>query len=68
LLVLGHHTGVAQFLDVVDLRHPMHLLLAPELLDRLKVEMSKLLVATPGLIISTSSETEGPSHLHVKHV
>jgi hypothetical protein len=46
----------------------MHLLLAPELLDCLKVEMSKLLVATPGLIISTSSETEGPSHLHVKHV
>jgi hypothetical protein len=67
-LVLGHHAGVAQLLDVVDLWHPVHHLLAPELPERLEVEMPKLLMPTPGLIISTSGEAEGPSHLLVKHV
>jgi hypothetical protein len=55
-------------LDVVDLQHPAHHLLAPELLEWLKVEMPKPLVLMPGLIISTSGEAEGPSYLHVKHV
>jgi hypothetical protein len=67
-LVLGHHVCVAQLLDVVDLRHPAHHLLAPELPERLEVEMPKLLMLMPGPIISTSGEAEGPSHLHVKHV
>jgi hypothetical protein len=67
-LVLGHHTGVTQLLNVVDVRHSTHHLLAPELPERLEVEMPKPLVPTPCLIISTSSEAEGPSHLHVKHV
>jgi hypothetical protein len=53
---------------VVDLRHPVHHLLVPELPEGLKVEMPKPLMPTPGLIISTSGEVEGPSHLHVKHV
>jgi hypothetical protein len=67
-LVLGHHAGVPQLLDVVDLRHPAHHLLAPELPERLDVVMPKLLVPTPCLIISMSGEAEGPSHVHVKHV
>jgi hypothetical protein len=46
----------------------MHHLLAPELSERLEVEMPKLFMPTPGLIISTSGEAEGSSHLHVKHV
>jgi hypothetical protein len=67
-LVLGHHAGVAQLLDVVDLRHPAHHLLTLELPERLEVEMPKPLMPMLGLIISTSGEAEGPSHLHVKHV
>jgi hypothetical protein len=31
LLELGHHASVAQLLDVVNLRHPVHHLLTPEL-------------------------------------
>jgi hypothetical protein len=53
-LVLDHHVGVTQLLDVVDLWHPTHHLLAPELPEHLEVEMPKPLVPTPGLIISTS--------------
>jgi hypothetical protein len=67
-LVLGHHASVAQLLDMVDLRHPVHHLIAPELSECLKVEMPKSLVPTLGLIISMSNEVEGLSHLHVKHV
>jgi hypothetical protein len=66
--VLSHNAGVTQLLDVVDLWHPTHHLLTPELPERLKVEMPKPLMPTTGLIISTSGETEGPSHLNVKHV
>jgi hypothetical protein len=68
LLVLGHHAGVAWLLDMVDLRHPAHHLLVPELPERLKVEMPKPLVPMLGLIISTSGEARGLSYLHVKHV
>jgi hypothetical protein len=67
-LVLGHHACVAQLLDVVDLRHPAHHLLAPDLPERLEVEMPKPLVPMPSLIVSTSDEAEGLDHLHVKHV
>jgi hypothetical protein len=67
-LVLGHHAGVAQLIDVVDMRHPVHHLLAPELLERLKVEVPKPLVPMLGLTISMSGEAEEPSHIHVKHV
>jgi hypothetical protein len=57
--VLGHHVGVAQLLDVVDLRHPTHHLLTLELPERLEVEMPKPRMPTPGLIISMSGEAEG---------
>jgi hypothetical protein len=57
-LVLGHHAGVAQLLDVVDLRHPTHHLLTPEFPERLEVEMPKPLVPKPGLIISMSGAPE----------
>jgi hypothetical protein len=67
-LVLGHHAGVTQLLDVVDLWHPTHHLLAPKLPEHLKVEMPKPLMPMSKLIILTSGEAEGPSHLHVKHV
>jgi hypothetical protein len=67
-LVLGHHAGVAQLVNVVDMQHLVHHLLAPELLERLEVEVPKPLVPTLGLIISMSGEAEGSSHIHVKHV
>jgi hypothetical protein len=67
-LVLGHHACVAQLLDVVDLRHPAHHLLAPDLPEHLEVEMPKPLMPKPSLIVSTSDEAEGLDHLHVKHV
>jgi hypothetical protein len=67
LLVLGHHACVTQLRDVVDLRHPTHHLLAPEILERLEVEMPEPFMPTPGLIVSMSGEAEGPDHLHVKH-
>jgi hypothetical protein len=67
-LVFGHHAGVAQLLDVVDLWHPTYHLLTPELPERLEVEMTKPLMAMSSLIISTSGKAEGLSHLHVKHV
>jgi hypothetical protein len=67
-LVLGHHASVAQLLDVVDLRHLAHHRLAPDLPERLEVEMPKPLVPTPCLIVSTSGEAERLGLLHVKHV
>jgi hypothetical protein len=56
LLVLGHHAGVTQLLDMVDL---------PECLE---MEMPKLLVPMLGLIVSMSGEAERLSHILVKHV
>jgi hypothetical protein len=67
-LELGHHAGVAQLFDVVDLRHPAHHPLTPELSERLEVEMPESFVPSLGLIVSTSGEAEGSGHLHVKHV
>jgi hypothetical protein len=67
-LELGHHTGVAQLLDVIDLRHPTHYLLTPELPERLEVEMPESFMSSPSFIVSTISEAEGSSHLHVKNV
>jgi hypothetical protein len=67
-LELGHHVGVAQLLDVVDLRHPVHHLLTPELPEHLKVEMPESFMPSSGLIISMSGEAKGLGHLHVKHV
>jgi hypothetical protein len=67
-LELGHHAGVSHLLDVVDLRHPAHHLLTPELPKRREVEMPKPFIPAPGLIVSTSGEVEGPGHLHVKHI
>jgi hypothetical protein len=66
-LVFGHHAGVAQLLNVVDLQYPTHHLLMPKLLECLKVEMPKPIMPMPGLIISMSGEAKGLSHLHVKH-
>jgi hypothetical protein len=53
---------------VVNLWHPAHHLLTPELPKRLEEEMPKPVVPTPGLIVSTSGEAEGLGHLDVKHV
>jgi hypothetical protein len=46
----------------------VHHLLTPELPERLKVEMPESSVPSLGLIVSTSGEAQGPSHLHMKHV
>jgi hypothetical protein len=45
--MLGHHAGVTQLFNVVDLQHPTHHLLAPKLVERLKVEMSEPPVPAP---------------------
>jgi hypothetical protein len=66
--VLGHHAGVTQLLDLVDMWHPTHQMLVPELPKCLEVEMPKPFMLVSALIISTSGEAKGSGHLHVKHV
>ena len=67
-LQLGHHTGVAELLDVVDVGHAVDHLLLVELFQCLKVKMPKTLVLAPHLIVPAHGKAEGLRHLHMEHV
>jgi hypothetical protein len=67
-LELGHHAGVVELLDVVDPRLPSYHLLAPELAQRLKVEVDEALMPAPALVVMASGKAYRPSDLHVEDV
>ena len=67
-LPLGHHTGVAELLDVVDAGHAADHLLLAELFQGLEVKMPETLVLAPSLIVLAQGKAKGVCHLHMKHV
>jgi hypothetical protein len=67
-LQLGHHTGVAELLDVVDAGHAADHLLLAKLFQGLEVKMPETLVPAPCLIIPARGKAEGLCHLHMELV
>ena len=67
-LQLGHHTGVAELLDVVDAGHAADHLLLVELLQGLEVKMPEALMPAPRLIVPARDKAKGVRHLHMKHI
>ena len=67
-LLLRQHTGAAELLDMVDVRHPPHHLLSTKLTQGLKVEVPKALMPMPPIIISPSCKEKGLHHLSVEDI
>jgi hypothetical protein len=67
-LLLGHHAGVVELLDVVDVGHPADHLLLGELFQGLKVKVPKTLMPAPCLVVPACGNAEGMRHLHMKHI
>ena len=66
--LLRRHAGVAELLDMVDGRHPLHHLLSTELPQGHKVEVPKALVPTPHIVIVASCKAKGLHHLGMENV
>jgi hypothetical protein len=67
-LQLGHHTGVAELLDVVDAGHAVDHLHLAEMLQGFEVKVPEALVLVPRLIIPARGKTEGVCHLYMEHI
>jgi hypothetical protein len=66
-LQLGHHIGVTELLDMVNVGHAVDHLHLAELLQGLKVKMPKALMPAPCLLISARGKAKWVRHLHMKH-
>jgi hypothetical protein len=66
--LLGEDAGVVELLHVLDSRHPLHHLLAAKLLQGLEVEVPKVFVPPPDVVVAAGCKTHGLRHLHVKNV
>jgi hypothetical protein len=53
---------------VLDSQDALRHLLVAELLQGLKVEVTKALVPPPGVVVTVGCKTHGPHHLYVEDV
>ena len=67
-LQLGHHIGVAELLDVVDIGHVADHLLLAKLFQGLEVKVPETLMPAPCLVVPAHGKVEGMRHLHMKHI
>jgi hypothetical protein len=67
-LLLHRHARVAELLHVVDVRHAPQHLLGTELPQGLKVEVPKVLVPLPRIVVTSSCKAKRPYHLCVENI
>jgi hypothetical protein len=66
--LLRQHADVAELLHVVKARQTLHHPFGTEPPQCLEVKVPGALVPLPGLVVSTSSKTEGLCYLHVEEI